>query len=203
MTLSAPYIQCRLRLENMLYLVTFSGMAESEQGSTKMANSRQEEDELMAQMEEDECLLDESDGEDKQSATMTKERATKAGRVNSVGTLVKDFMKNVRVGPNDVFAVPASAPANSTEKTASSRAAGSSGTEQASGLPREYEMVKAAHRNWLSAVAMSGIGLLSRKIATAGGGFETGSFVVATDHRHLAVKNFHSLNDNVEKYDFA
>ena len=181
MTLSAPYIQCRLRLENMLYLVTFSGMAESEQGSTKMANSRQEEDELMAQMEEDERLLDESDGEDKQSATMTKERATKAGRVNSVGTLVKDLMKNVWVGSNDMFAASASAPASSAEKTASSRAAGSSGTEQASGLPREYEMVKAARRNWLFAVAMSGIGPLSHKIASAGGGFETGSFVVATD----------------------
>ena len=64
----------------MLYLVTFSGMAESEQGSTNMANSRQEEDELLAQMEEDERLLDESDGEDKQSATTTKERATKAGQ---------------------------------------------------------------------------------------------------------------------------
>ena len=64
----------------MQYLATFSGMAESEQGSTNMANSRQEEDELLAQMEEDERLLDESDGEDKQSATTTKERATKAGQ---------------------------------------------------------------------------------------------------------------------------
>ena len=133
MTLSAPYIQCRLRPEHMLYLVTFSGMAESEQGSTNMANSRQEEDELLAQMEEDKRLLDESDRDDKQSATMTKERATKAGRVNSVGTLVKDFMKNVRVGSNDVFAATATAaaaaPANSAEKTASSRVTASSGTE--------------------------------------------------------------------------
>ena len=112
-----------------------------------------------------------------------------------MGTLVKDFMKNVRVGSNDVFAATATAaaPANSAEKTASSRVAAYSGTEQVSGLPREYEMVKAACRNWLSAVAMSGIGPLSRKIATAAGRFETGSFVVAADHRHLVVKNFHSL----------
>ena len=56
-------------------------------------------------------------------------------------------------------------------KSASSRGTGSAGTEQGSGLLREYEMVKAARRNWLSAVALSGIGPLSRKIAVAGGGF--------------------------------
>ena len=83
----------------MLYLVTFSGMAESEQGNTSsMANSRQEEDELLAQMEEDERLLDKSDGDDKQSTAMPKERASDAGQVSSVGTLAKNFMKNVRVG---------------------------------------------------------------------------------------------------------
>ena len=133
MKLSAKYILCLLRLENMLYPVTFSGMAESEQGSSNMANSRQEEEELLARMEEDERLLDESDGNEKPSTTTTKERATKAGRVNSVGTLVNDFIKNVRVGSNDVFEALASAPASSAEKTASSRAAGSSGTEHASG----------------------------------------------------------------------
>ena len=31
----------------------------------------------------------------------------------------------------------------------------------------------------------------------AGGGFETGSFVVAADNRHLAVQNFHSLKDKL------
>ena len=73
MKLSAPFIQCRLRQEIMLYLVTFSGMAESEQGNTSsMANSRQEEDELLAQMEEDERLLDKSDRDDKQSTAMPK-----------------------------------------------------------------------------------------------------------------------------------
>ena len=83
----------------MLYLVTFSGMAESEQGNTSsMANSRQEEDELLAQMEEDKRLLDESDGNDKQSTVKPKERATNARRVSSVGTLAKNFMKNVRLG---------------------------------------------------------------------------------------------------------
>ena len=82
-------------------------------------------------------------------------------------------------------------------KSASSRGTGSAGAEQGSGLPREYEMVKAAQRNWLSAVALSGIGPLSRKIAVAGGGFETGSFVVAADNHHLAAQNFHSLKDKL------
>ena len=53
-----------------------------------------------------------------------------------MGTLVKDFMKNVQVGSNDVFAATAAAPATSAEKTASSRAAVSGGTEHVSGLPR-------------------------------------------------------------------
>ena len=66
-------------------------MAESEQGSSSMTNSRQEEDELLAWREEDERLLDESDGEDKQSALQTKERATKAGRANSVGNTGQGF----------------------------------------------------------------------------------------------------------------
>ena len=73
-------------------------MAESEQDSSSMANSRQEEDELLARMEEDERLLDESDGDDKLSDSTPKERAKKAGRENSVGTLVKNFIKNVRLG---------------------------------------------------------------------------------------------------------
>ena len=182
----------------MLYRETFSGMAESEQGSgNSMASSRQEEDKMLARMEEDESLLDESDGNDKQSTTRPKKKATDAGRVSSVGTLAKNFMKNVQVGSNGIFAASASTPANSAAKTASSRAAVPGGTEQASGLLRKYEIIKAAHRNWLSTVALTGIGPLSRKIATAGGGFETGSFVVATDHRHLAVKNFHSLKDKL------
>ena len=176
-----------------LSLVISSGMAESEQGSSSKAGSRKEEDELLARMEEDEHLLDESDGDDKLSDPLSKERAKKDDRANSVGTLVKNFIKIVRVGSNDVF----EAPANSTEKTASSRVTALPGTEHGNGLPREYEMVKAARRNWLSAVAMSGIGPLSRKIATAGRGFETGSFVAAADHRHLAVKNFHSLKDKL------
>ena len=63
-----------------------------------MAISRQEEDELLARMEEDERLLDDSDGDDKLSDTATKERAKKAGRANSVGTLVKDFIKMSGLG---------------------------------------------------------------------------------------------------------
>ena len=114
-------------------------------------------------------------GDDKQPTIRLKEKATDAERVRSVGTLAKNFMNDVRVGANDVFAASALAPANSAAKSASSRAAAPVGTEQASGLPREYEMVKAACRNWLSAVALTGIGPLSRKIATAGGGFEPGA----------------------------
>ena len=156
-------------------------MAESENGSS----SRQEEDEMLTQMEEDERLLDESDGEDKlstevkqstedkQSTAEPNEKATETVRISSVGTLARNFMKNVRVGSNDVFAPPSAVSANNASKTVSSREAVSTGTELASGLPREYEMVKAARRNWLSAVALSGIGPLSRKVAAAGGGFET------------------------------
>ena len=106
-------------------------------------------------------------------------------------------MKNVRVGSNDVFGAPATHPAINNVKSASSRGTASAGTEQGSGLLREYEMVKAARRNWLSPVALSGKGPLSRKVAVAGGGFETGSFVVAADNRHLAVQNFHSLKDKL------
>ena len=73
-----------------------------------MTTSRQEEDELLNQMEEDERLLDESDGEEKQITTDSKEKAAAAVRVSSVGTLAKNFMKNVRVGSNDVFGAPAS-----------------------------------------------------------------------------------------------
>ena len=135
-------------------------MGESEQGSgNSMTTGRQEEDELLARMEEDESLLDESDGDNKQPTSRPKEKATDDWRVSSVGTLAKNFMKNVREGANEVFAAPA--PANSDAKSALSRAAAPAGTEQASGLPRKYNMVKAAHRNWLSAVALTGIGPLS------------------------------------------
>ena len=107
-------------------------MAEGEKGSS----SRQEEDEMLTQMEEDERLLDESDGEDKQSTTEPKEKATETVRISSVGTLAKNFMKNVRVGSNDVFAAPATVSANNATKTASSRVAASAGTELVSGLPQ-------------------------------------------------------------------
>ena len=69
-----------------LSLATFSGMAESEQGSSSsMTTSRQEEDEILNQMVEDERLLDESDGEEKQTNTDQKEKAADAARVSSVG----------------------------------------------------------------------------------------------------------------------
>ena len=101
-----------------------------------MTTGRQEEDELLARMEEDESLLDERDGDDKQPTSRPKEKATDAWRVSSVGTLAKNFMKNVQVGSNGIFAASASTPANSAAKTASSRAAVPGGTEQASGLYR-------------------------------------------------------------------
>ena len=120
-------------------------MAESEKGSSSsVANSRQEEDKMLAQMEEDERLLDESDGKEKKTTTEPKEKATEIVRISSVGTLAKNFMKNVRVGSNDVFAAPATVSSNNATKTASSRVATSAGAELVSGLPGEYEMVKAA-----------------------------------------------------------
>ena len=150
-------------------------MAESEQGSSSsMTSSRQEEDEMLNQIEEDKRLLDESDGEEKQTTTDQKEKAADAVHVSSVGTLAKNFMKNVRVGSNDVFVAPATHPANKTVKSASSRGTAAACTEQGSGLARGYEMVKAARRNWMSAVALSGIGPLSRKVAVAGGGLKLG-----------------------------
>ena len=99
-----------------------------------MTTGRPEEDEMLARMEEDKSLLDESDGNDKQPTTRPKEKATNAGRVSSVGTLAKNFMNNVQAGANEVFAALAPAPANSAKKSASSRAAAPAGTEQASGV---------------------------------------------------------------------
>ena len=72
-------------------------MAESKKGSSSsMANSRQEEDKMLTQIDEDERLLDDSDGEDKQNTTDPKEKATDAVRISSVGTLAKNFMKSTR-----------------------------------------------------------------------------------------------------------
>ena len=66
--------------------------------SSSMTTSRQEKDEMLNQMEEDERLLDESEGEEKQNNTDQKEKAADAVRASSVGTLTKNFMKNVQVG---------------------------------------------------------------------------------------------------------
>ena len=52
---------------------------------------------MLNQMEEDERLLDESDGEEKQTNTDQKEKAADSARVSSVGTLAKKIMKNVLV----------------------------------------------------------------------------------------------------------
>ena len=94
-------------------------MGESEQGSgNSMTAGRQEEDEMLARMEEDKNLLDESDGDDKQPTTRPKEKATHAGRGSSVGMLAKNFMKNFRVGAYEVFAASALAPANSAANSA-------------------------------------------------------------------------------------
>ena len=135
----------QIKQNRQLSLVTCLGMAESEKGSSSsVANSRQEEDKMLAQMEEDERLLDESDGKEKKTTTEPKEKATEIVRISSVGTLAKNFMKNVRVGSNDVFAAPATVSSNNATKTASSRVATSAGAELVSGLPGEYEMVKAA-----------------------------------------------------------
>ena len=63
------------------------------------------------------------------------------------------------------------------------------------GLPREYEMVRAAKRNWLAASSLSGIRPLSRTGVSNLSGFHSGSLVVEGDSRHLAVQHYHSLKD--------
>ena len=67
-----------------LSLATFSGMAESEQGSSSsMTTSRQEEDEILNQMEEDKRLLDESNGEENRpTPTKRKKLQTLRARVD-------------------------------------------------------------------------------------------------------------------------
>ena len=118
MTLYAQFTQFLIRVEIMRYLVTFSGMAESKKmGSVLSGNGgditgssmgqggsgvREEEDDIekTTRMEEDESLLDESEGDQDEDQTLTKEPAKKSS--SSVSALVNTFLK-VRVGSNNVF----------------------------------------------------------------------------------------------------
>ena len=202
------YIKHRQKQNSLPNLVTFSGMAESEQRKTGAGSDQVvEKDKADNRMEEGEHLLDESDSEDALATAAKahpgnppdnmKESAAVKTSTNSVGQLASNFMKNVRVGCNEVFTNQNCSSLNTADKAASSRMIGTAGKPDMAGLPREYEMVRAAQRNWLSSVALSGIGPLSRKLAAVSQGYHTGSFIVESDARHLQVQNFHSLKDKL------
>ena len=108
------YIKHCQKQNSLPNLVTFSGMAESEQRKTGAGSDQEvEKDEADNRMEEGEHLLDESDSEDALATAAKghpgnppdnmKESATVKNSTNSVGQLASNFMKNVRVGCNEVF----------------------------------------------------------------------------------------------------
>ena len=87
------------------------------------------------------------------------------------------------MGSNEVFSYVAKQTMTSGNKGASNRVAGI-------GLPCEYKMIRAARRNWLTVVALSGFGPLSRKVLTATAGLNYGHLIVEGDSRHLPVQKF-------------
>ena len=101
----------------------------------------------------------------------------------SVSCITNNFMRQVRVGSNEVFSYVAKQTMTSGNKGASNRVAGI-------GLPCEYKMIRAARRNWLTVVALSGFGPLSRKVLTATAGLNYGHLIVEGDSRHLPVQKF-------------
>ena len=202
------YIKRRQKQNSLPNLVTFSGMAESDQRKTGASSDQEvEKEEADNRMEDCEHLLDESDSEDALVTAAkahpgnpldnTQESAAVKTSTNSVGQLASNFMKNVRVGSNEVFTNQNSSSLYTAAKAASSRMIGTAGKPDMAGLPHEYEMVRAVRQNWLSSVALSGIGPLSRKLAAVSQGYHTGSFIVESDARHLQVQNFHSLKDKL------
>ena len=182
--------------------------------STSTSTSTKGAEEEMAEEEMDESLLDEVDdnmsigsnanavtGENSvrempattvPAAPTTTESAGE--RSGSVASLSQRFMANVTVGSNDVFTAPTNH-ANTTIPPRSRKAAEKQDL-RGGGLPREYEMVRAARRNWLAVSPLSGIGPLSRSVLKSSG-FSSGSLVIAGDSRHLAVQHFHSLKDKL------
>ena len=183
--------------------MNFSGASESDQESsmsTAGSENMEEEEEI------DESLLDDNEEEmaeggeeDKETGASstgkddsTKELAHNAG---SVGSLATSFMKNVTVGSNDVFITP------KADSRATSRQKLGPGDKQhmprSVGLPREYEMVRAARRNWLASMPLSGIGPLSRKSMSSASCFHTCNLVVEGDSRHLSVQHYHSVKDKL------
>ena len=74
----------------------------------------------------------------------TQESAAVKTSTNSVGQLASNFMKYVRVGSNEVFTNQNSSSLYTADKAASSRMIGTAGKPDMAGLPREYEMVRAA-----------------------------------------------------------
>ena len=100
------------------------------------------------------------------------------------------------MGSNDVFIAPKKIH-NTTTIGVADRAPELQERKRGDGLPREYEMVRAARRNWLAASTLPGIGPLSRANISGTNGFSTGNLVVGGDSRHLAVQHYHSLKDKL------
>ena len=164
-------------------------------GSENMEDEEIDES-LLEENEEDSAEVVEKDKETGASATSKDDSAKEcAHNAGSVGFLASSFMKNVTVGSNEVFA-PSKVDSRATNHQNTGR-----GDEQhmprSVGLPREYEMVRAARRNWLASTPLSGIGTLSRKSMSSASGFHTGNLVVEGDRRHLSVQHYHSLKDKL------
>ena len=105
-------------------------------------------------------------------------------------------MHSINMGSNDVF-IPSKKNHNTTATGVADKAPELQERGRGAGLPREYEMVRAARRNWLAASTLSGIGPLTRANISGTSGFSTGSLVVGGDSRHLAVQHYHSLKDKL------
>ena len=190
-----------------LTIVIFSEGPESSSKHTRMSNHK--EDEM------DESILDNDDeelptftnsqttshlgpeaGTSSDTSTQESASATTGGKTVSVGALSHSFMHSINMGSNDVFTAPKNIH-NTTTTGAGDRVPEPQDCRRGGGLPREYEMVRAARRNWLAASTLSGIGPLTRANISGTSGFSTGSLVVGGDSRHLAVQDYHSLKDKL------
>ena len=186
-----------------LTLVTFSGASESDQESIIMSTAGSEH---MDEEEIDESLLDDNEEEAAEGAKKDKEMAASSTgnddstkevvhNAGSVGSLATSFMLNVTVGSNEVFAPP-KIDSRSTSRKKTGQVEDQHMPRNV-GLPREYEMVRAARRNWLASTPLSIIGPPSRKSMSSASGFHTGNLVVEGDSRHLSVQHYHSLKDKL------
>ena len=192
-----------INLKIKLTIVTFSEGPESSSKHTRMSDYK--EDEM------DESILDNNDeelptfasklttseaGTSSDTTTQESASATAGGKTVSVGSLSHSFMHSINMGSNDVFTAPKKIQ-NTTTTGVADRVPELQDRGRGGGLPREYEMVRVAQRNWLAASTLSGIGPLSRANISRTSGFSTGSLVVGGDSRHLAVQHYHSLKDKL------